>query len=485
MENTETRLRAELEAALALIEQQSEQLGQQAEQLGQQAEQLEQLQALVMTLERELGKNSSNSSRPPSSDSPTQRDKNRQKQRRKASGRKRGGQPGHKGHARDLVPIEAVDGVEHHFPCECENCWQPLQNIVCDDPMRHQVTELTGSGGVQVTEHQRHGVRCPGCGYVSWANDDDVPTSSFGPRLCSTIVLLTGVYHLSRRQAQRLLCEVFGIQIALGSISNIEDRISSLMEPAYSEAKAHADKAPVKHTDGTGWRQAGKAMQLWTVATSAVSVYTIVADGSADTLKSLFGRIKGILVSDRAKAINFWQMRQRQICWSHLARKFISFSERDGPVARIGTELVQYTTVLFQTHRAYAQGEISRRVFRQRMVPVRAQVEALLQRAVDADIKGLSGSCADILIHKHALWTFVDRRDVEPTNNHAERELRAFVLWRKRSFGTQSDRGNRFAQRIMTVVHCLRKQLQPVLPYLTTLATIGDPAASPSLLACA
>ena len=89
----------------------------------------------------------------------------------------------------------------------------------------------------------------------------------------------------------------------------------------------------------------------------------------------------------------------------------------------------------------------------------------------------------DIIAHKDALWTFVDRLDVEPTNNHAERELRAFVLWRKRSFGTQSDRGNRFAERIMTVVHSLRKQMQPVLPYLTPLATSSNPAASPSLLA--
>ena len=103
------------------------------------------------------------------------------------------------------------------------------------------------------------------------------------------------------------------------------------------------------------------------------------------------------------------------------------------------------------------------------MAPVRRDVEALLQQAVDKKVQRLSGSCADILAHKQALWNFVDRRDVEPTNNHAERELRAFVLWRRKSFGSQSERGDRFAERIMTTVHSLRKQRRAVMPYLTAL----------------
>ena len=118
------------------------------------------------------------------------------------------------------------------------------------------------------------------------------------------------------------------------------------------------------------------------------------------------------------------------------------------------------------------------------MVPVRAQVEALLQRATDQKIKRLSGSCEDVLAHRDALWGFVDRPNVEPTNNHAERELRAFVLWRKRSFGSQSERGDRFAERIMTTVHSLRKQGRAVLPHLTGLLT-GDPDEQSSLIVAA
>jgi transposase len=358
-----------------------------------------------------------------------------------------------------------------------------LAEVICDDPIRHQITELTGKGGVEITEHQCHGLTCRACGYVTWADEDKVPSSSFGPQLCSTIVMLTGVYHLSRRQAKTLLREVFAIHISLGSISNIEARISALLLPLYAEAKDHASHATVKHTDGTGWRQAGTAMQLWTVATTAVTVFTIVANGNAETLRTLFARVKGVLISDRAKAINFWAMKRRQICWAHLLRKFVSFAERDGPAGQMGTELVDTTDVLFKTYRAYTTGMISRQVFCERMAPVRLQVELLLQKAMALKIERLSGSCQDILAHKEALFTFVDRHDVEPTNNHAERELRAFVLWRKKSFGTQSDRGNRFAERIMTIVHSLRKQRKPVLSCLTTLAKLNDTACSPALLA--
>jgi transposase len=101
------------------------------------------------------------------------------------------------------------------------------------------------------------------------------------------------------------------------------------------------------------------------------------------------------------------------------------------------------------------------------MAALSPQVEAVLARGVAAGIDGVSGSCADILEHKQALWTFVAHDGVEPTNNHAEREIRAFVLWRKRSFGTQSDRGNLFAERLMTVAHTARKQSKNVLAFLT------------------
>jgi transposase len=179
---------------------------------------------------------------------------------------------------------------------------------------------------------------------------------------------------------------------------------------------------------------------LWTIATTAATVFKIGKNGKKETLRALFGELHGILVSDRATALTFWAMERRQICWAHLLRKLVSFSERAGPGAAIGVELLEYAGIMFAYWDDFKTGKLSRDSFRQHMTPLRTQFEAALQRAAAAvDIEIVAGSCADILEHKAALWTFVDRNDVEPTNNHAERELRAFVLWPKRSFGTQSD----------------------------------------------
>ena len=151
---------------------------------------------------------------------------------------------------------------------------------------------------------------------------------------------------------------------------------------------------------------------------------------------------------------------------AHLLRKFVSFSERDGPAHAIGLQLLDYTGIIFQYFHDYKSGKLSRAAFVAWMAPIRHQVEALLAQAVALGIEQLSGSCRDMLQHKAALWTFVDNDGVEPTNNHAEREIRAFVLWRKRSFGSQSARGNVFAENLMTVAHTARKQKKNVLAFL-------------------
>jgi transposase len=233
------------------------------------------------------------------------------------------------------------------------------------------------------------------------------------------------------------------------------------------EAWQRVGEAKVKHTDGTPWLHAGAVVSLWTIATSMATVFKIVANGSKEVLQPLYGALEGILVSDRAKALNFWAMERRQVCWAHLLRKFVSFAEREGPAAAFGRELLDYTGLVFEYWHGYRDGVLTREQMQLAMAPVRQQLEALLHRAVAADIERLSGSCKDILAHQPALWTFVDHDGVEPTNNHAERELRAFVLWRKRSFGSQSERGNRFAERLMTVAHTTRKQNRNMLELLT------------------
>ena len=453
-----------------------------AERIGALEQQVATLMKQVAELAAKLGQNSGNSHLPPSSDSPDER--RRRNEKKKSEGkRKRGGQQGHGGAHREMLPPEKVSKFVDQYPPECENCWKSLPQVPDPSPKRHQQTEIPPVEPY-TTEWRRHAVTCPLCGYKTRAayDEDKIPASPFGPRLMAIMALVTGVYHLSRRKAVGLLSDILGVRVSLGALSAVEARVSDAVQPAVDAAWERVAEAEVKHTDGTSWYQAGLTMALWTVATTAATVFKIVADNAKDTLRPLYGALRGILVSDRAKALNFWAMERRQICWAHLLRKFVSFSERDGPAGAFGQELLDYTRIVFDYWHDCKAGRLSREKFIAWMVPVRQQMETVLARAVAADIASLSGSCADILEHRAAMWTFVDTDGVEPTNNHAEREIRAFVLWRKRSFGTQSARGNVFAENLMTVAHCARKQQRNVLAFLTKCCEAQrDKTSAPSL----
>lgn len=440
-------------------------------------------EALVLKQAEMLGRNSKNSSLPPSSDGPG--GASTKPRKKSTKGRKRGGQKGHKGFRRALVPPEQVDEVVDMYPARCEHCGMWLPKTPDARPQRHQHTELSPFAP-HVTEYRRHQVCCEACNHRTRAlyDEDIIPRSAFGPRLKSVVVMLTGVYHLSRRATVRLLQELLGLRISTGSVSNIEQHMSDAVEPAFDEAWQQAQAAPVKHTDGTSWVQSGVLLALWTLATVGATVFKILPNGQRATLRSqVLPNAGGVLVSDRASALNFWTMKLRQICWAHLLRKFVSFAERDGPARTFGRELLDCTAIVFAYWGDFKQGLLTRAELIARMAPVRADFERTLRGAIDADIEGLSGSCANIWEHRSALWTFVDTHGVEPTNNHAERELRGFVLWRRRSFGSQSDRGNRFAERLMTIAHTARKQGRDILAFLVACASRADDDPMPSLFA--
>jgi transposase len=178
-------------------------------------------------------------------------------------------------------------------------------------------------------------------------------------------------------------------------------------------------------------------------------------------------------------------MAHRQVCHAHLLRKYVAFSERDGPAGAIGRELLELIALMFEYWHGFKDGHLTRQELQFWMRPIQRDIERALERGAAADIARLSGSCADVLAHKGALWTFVEHEGVEPTNNHAELELRDFVLWRKRSFGSQSDRGERFAERVMTAVRTARKQGKDVLDFLIRSVTAHDCGTPPPRLIAA
>ena len=219
----------------------------------------------VAHLTEKLGKNSGNSNKPPSSDPPSTRAERREKDRKSKRGR--GGQPGHPGSKRELLPPARVDAVVDVFPPECENCWAALPKTLDSAPQRYQTTELPPVTP-HTAEYREHAVVCPCCAYRTRAQCDQSQLSPFGPRLSSVVALLTGVYHLSRPAAVRLLADVVGVNISLGAVSAIEARVADAVKPAVDEAWSKVEQAKVKHTAGTSWFQAGIMRSLWTIATT-------------------------------------------------------------------------------------------------------------------------------------------------------------------------------------------------------------------------
>lgn len=418
-------------------------------------------------LHRRLGENSSNSNKPPSGDSPGQR---QERPKPEPSGRAPGGQPGHKGKQRELLPASKVTGSTEVFPKACRRCGDELPRTPDPDPLRHQVVEIPKIEP-DVHEYRQHRVTCA-CGATTCgALPVGTPPGMFGARALTLIAVLTGAMHVSRRRVQLLFSDLLGIEVSLGCISESEEVVNDAVAVAVDEARIHALAAPVKHVDATTWYEAGKYRSLWVLATKAVTVFYVAADGTRAALCKWLDKVRGILVTDRGSQFGFWAMARRQICLAHLLRKFASYATRRGRAGHLGNQLLVWTGIVLHHYHQVRDGTMSRSEFKATVAPIRAAVEQLLEEGTA--LPEIGGSCRDILAHRAALWTFVDRPGVEPTNNHAEREIRSLVMWRKLTFGSRSDRGTRFAANIKSVVHTCRKQKRHVFDYLTRAITLS------------
>lgn len=441
------------------------------------------LRERLRDLEVRLGQHSGNSSRPPSADPP-------QAPRRPArapTGRRRGAQPGHEAHQRPLVPPEQVDQSIEHWPATCPTCAAVLPrdpSVVVGEAQRHQVTELPPVRAT-ITEHRLYRVRCPHCRQETRATlPTDVPAGACGPRLQATVGTLSGRYRLSRREVAEMCRDVLGAPLAVGSVDKLCQATSAALAAPMEELHSTLPQAPVVHADETSWKQAGQRRVLWVVVTPLATVFTIAPSRGSQVLKDLIGEaFGGYLVSDRWSAYTWVKATQRQVCWSHLARNFQGLVDRGAAAAQIGKPAVAWTKELFAAWHGFRDDHQDREALAEAMRPVQAQFRALLvegTRTADDKTQGLCWSLRDIW---PALWTFVTQEGVEPTNNAAERALRPAVLWRKGSFGTQSDAGARFVERLLTVAMTCRQQGRSLLEYLTSVCTAAQGGRTiPSLL---
>jgi len=437
------------------------------------------LRQRLVAVEARLNQTSRNSSKPPSSDPPSAPPR----QAKAPSGRKSGGQPGHEGHGRTLKPETEVD---HLIEVRPESCGQCGTLLLGEDPApeRHQVTELPRIIPV-VTEYRRHRLCCVACGAISQAAwPVTMPTGSFGPRVQATVGYLTGRIGASQREVQDILATLCQTDVSVGSIGASEQAVSAALATPVAEAATYVQRQPVRNADETNWREKTKRMWVWISVTPLVTIFRLLQTRGAAGAKELLGEdVWGSIGTDRYAGYHWLAPRQRQLCWAHLKREFVAWSERAGETARIGLALLAVEKQLFTLWYRVRDGTLPWADFQVAMLPLMARVRTLLQEGVAGADAKTQGTCRNLLKLEVALWTFVWEADVEPTNNRAERPLRRAVLWRRRSFGTQSAAGSQFVERILTAVTTLRQQRRDVLDYLTTACTAAirkDPA--PSLL---
>lgn len=417
----------------------------------------------VQELEARLAQNSSNSSMPPSSDPPGAPPA----QSKGPTGRRRGGQPGHKKHERVLLPPEQVSETTDMKPKGCRRCGKRL--FGCDrDPHRHQVVDIPRVIA-KVVEFRLHSLFCEDCKITTQAAlPPGVPTTPFGPRLQALMAVCAGSYHLSKRMIEELVSDFFGVEVSLGSVSNLEQDTSEALAEPVREAAAHIQQQPVVHADETGWTEAKKKAWLWAAVAGNVAVFLIRQSRGKAVAKELLGSLfSGILNSDRWCGYNWVKTRRRQLCWAHLIRHFIAFENHGSEAKELGLALQHQCTLMFDYWHRVRDGTLMVSSFREYVRPIRREIIDLLRRGSACSSAKVAGMCREILSLGGALFTFVRVVGVDPTNNAAERAVRPAVLWRKGSFGTDSANGSRFVERILTVVTTLRLQKRNVLDFVT------------------
>lgn len=434
-------------------------------------------QARIEELEARLAADSRSSSKPPSSDAPW--DKPRKRDRPKK--RKRGGQKGHKGSHRSMLPASEVDQIVDHRPIECEDCGALLLGED-PSPQRWQVTEVPAPR-VRVTEHRSHSLRCSHCGRENRAQRPAATSSAFGERAHAFAGWLSGQLRLSKRNVKETLARAFGLELSLGSVCRMERRMSMALEAPHAEAWAAARGAPVINADQTTWYEGHTLAYMWAMATPELQVYQIRDRQDAEAAKAFLGENPGqVVCTDRHGA--FVWIERRALCWAHIARNFEAMAKAKGG-HWYGRRLRAAAGRVMTTATAYARGEIDEAARDLAFDKAHAQAARTLRLAAEQPhFKAVQRQAATLLKDEEQLWTFREVPGMQADNNLAERALRTAVIWRKLSFGTDSPAGSRFVERILTAVETLRVRDQDVLGFLTEAYAAhlhGRPA--PSLLA--
>ena len=456
------------------------------------AARVEQLEERLTRLEAQARQDSRTSSRPPSMDPPKTRQQRRAEARAKAKElarregeqRKAGGQPGHRGAGRELRPEDQVDEIVDHYPNACGGCGRAFTTEQRRPKRRfgrHQVAELPPISVIW-TEHRTHQLRCRHClARTSAQLPDGIAGSAFGPRLQAAFVTLTARHRVSRRGISELAADLFGVRLATGSVDAICQRASEALAGPHLQLQDWVLDQDAVHVDETGWRTRGEGRALWTATTSDAACFVIAEHCNREQFNALIGtQYSGIVVSDRWNSYSHLDPHHRQVCWSHLQRDFRRHADGLGEQKTFGERGVPLTKKVFAAWRTYQHEHHDRQRLQADIAPIQTELRALLEAASPKKARNRwhRQFANNLLKIWPALWTFTILDGVEPTNNPAERALRGPVIHRKTSLGTQSDNGERFAERALSAATTCRMQHRSLFTYLSELLAghiRGDP----------
>jgi transposase len=421
----------------------------------------------IAKLEQKARRSSRNSSQPPSADRPSAPPK----RGKDPSGNKPGGQPGHEGKGRPLLPLWAVDEVVEHWPvgCDCGHVFAVAERLAVGRPARHQVEELPVMA-VRVTEHRCQRVRCPGCGAKAAAVLPTEAACAHGPRLQAAIVTLSVRNRVSRRDTVELCEQLFSSRISIGTVEAILTRTADALIAPCEDLLQRVRGAEAINMDETGWRLKGNQRAMWGIFSDRHAVLAIKASRHEEHAKSLLADSAAIVTSDRWWAYTHLPLARRQVCWSHLQRDFAAHSEGLAAEKELGEHGLRVCRDLFWAWEIF-QHTAERSELKRRIRRLQRELKPILRRYAGkaARYRYSRGFAKNLLKIWPALWTFAAHPGVQPTNNHAERALRGSVIARKLSLGSQSEDGEQRIARLLSVHTTCRLQARSLHAYLIDL----------------
>lgn len=425
---------------------------------------IEALEAQVLRQADEIArlrKNSSNSSKPPSSDIVKP-----EKPRGRKGKRKIGGQPGHPKHDRTPFTPDQLDAAWEYTLDQCPDCGGVLKNAQ-QEPRVVQQVELIEKP-VRIEEHRAYVYWCPRCQTFHCASlPDDIRKGGLaGPRLTALIAYLKGGCHASYSTIQAFLRDVIKVELSTGHIAKLIRKSSASLDAPYDELRAMLPGERRLNVDETGHKERKKKLWTWCFRAPRYTLFKIDESRGSKVLVDVLGKeFKGVIGSDY-----FWAYRKYmgdfnvlvQFCLAHLIRDVKYLTTLDAATKKYGDRLLGHLRKLFRViHRRATMPEDR---FQRALERVRKKlVSAGKHPPWTSDAQNMADRFRK---HGDAYFRFITTPGVEPTNNLAEQAIRFVVIDRRVTQGTRGAAGRRWCERIWTVMATCAQQKRSAFDFL-------------------